>query len=103
MRAVLAGAQPVRRIEIPYKLGTAAAALDRAGQADAARTLAGLARETCRATGERWYEPELLRVSAQLMIEPSGGRARRADAKKIRIPAGDPGRDPRVLQQRKAR
>jgi predicted ATPase len=63
-------------LTLPHALAAAARVQAIAGQGDEALLLMAQAISTARRTGERWYEPELLRLQGELMLaSPTAGPA----------------------------
>jgi predicted ATPase len=60
-------------IALPYFLGLLADAYGGAGRAAEGLTVLARARTQVEATGERWFEPELHRMSGELFLSRAGG------------------------------
>jgi predicted ATPase len=58
-------------IMLPYYISTLADALRKAGRTEEALTLLAEAEAIPEQTGEVWWEPELLRMKAEILLEPS--------------------------------
>ena len=62
---------PSRRFHLPVRIGIVGLTKVAAGDADGALALFEAALDAALTTGERWYEPELLRFKAEmLLIQP---------------------------------
>jgi predicted ATPase len=59
---------PSRRFHLPIRVGIVTRARAAAGDAAGARALFDAALEAAATTGERWYEPELLRFKAEALL-----------------------------------
>ena len=59
---------PSRRFHLPIRIGIVGLAKGAAGDIDGALALFVSALEAASTTGERWYEPELLRFKAEMLL-----------------------------------
>ena len=59
---------PSRRFHLPIRIGIVGRAKAAAGDIDGALALFSSALEAASTTGERWYEPELLRLKAEMLL-----------------------------------
>ena len=66
---------PSRRFHLPIRIAIVGRAKAAAGDVDGALALFDSALEAASSTGERWYEPELLRLKAEMLF--AQGRATR--------------------------
>jgi predicted ATPase/class 3 adenylate cyclase len=70
---------PSRRFHLPIRIAIVGRAKMAAGDVEGALALFDAALEAASNTGERWYEPELLRLKAEVLITQSGQDAREAE------------------------
>ena len=70
---------PSRRFHLPIRIGIVGLAKAAAGDVDGALALFVSALEAASTTGERWYEPELLRFKAEMLLAHSMQRANEAE------------------------
>jgi class 3 adenylate cyclase/predicted ATPase len=70
---------PSRRFHLPIRIGIVGLAKAAAGDIDGALALFVSALETASTTGERWYEPELLRFKAEMLLAQPKQRANEAE------------------------
>ena len=59
---------PSRRFHLPIRIAIVGRAKAAAGDVDGALALFDSALEAASTTGERWYEPELLRLKAEMLL-----------------------------------
>ena len=70
---------PSRRFHLPIRIGIVGLTKVAAGDADGALTLFEAALDAASTTGERWYEPELLRFKAEMLLIQPKQRATEAE------------------------
>jgi tetratricopeptide (TPR) repeat protein len=70
---------PSRRFHLPIRIGIVGLAKAGGGDRDGALTLFDSALEAAATTGERWYEPELLRLKADMLVARSKQRSDEAE------------------------
>ena len=59
---------PSRRFHLPIRIAIVGRAKAAAGDIDGALALFNSALKAASSTGERWYEPELLRLKAEMLL-----------------------------------
>ena len=70
---------PSRRFHLPIRIGIVGRAKAAAGDIEGALALFDVALEAASTTGERWYEPELLRFKAEMLLAQPTQRASEAE------------------------
>jgi predicted ATPase len=70
---------PSRRFHLPIRIGIVGLTKAAAGDIDGALVLYDAALEAASTTGERWYEPELLRLKAEMLLAQPKQRATEAE------------------------
>jgi class 3 adenylate cyclase/predicted ATPase len=70
---------PSRRFRLPTRIATVGRAKAAAGDIDGALALFDSALEVASTNGERWYEPELLRLKAEMLLAQPKQRATEAE------------------------
>jgi class 3 adenylate cyclase/predicted ATPase len=70
---------PSRRFHLPIRIGIVGLAKAAAGDVTGALDLFEAAVEAASITGERWYEPELLRLKAKMLLAQPEARAEEAE------------------------
>ena len=70
---------PSRRFHLPIRIGIVGRAKAAAGDIEGAVTLFDAALDAASTTGERWYEPELLRFKAEMLLALPKQRATEAE------------------------
>ena len=70
---------PSRRFHLPIRIGIVGLTKAAAGDIDGALALFVSALEAASTTGERWYEPELLRFKAEMLLTQPKPRANEAE------------------------
>ena len=70
---------PSRRFHLPIRIGIVGLTKAAAGDADGALALFEAALDAALTTGERWYEPELLRFKAEMLLIQPKQRATEAE------------------------
>jgi predicted ATPase len=70
---------PSRRFHLPIRIGIVGLTKLAAGDADGALALFEAALDVASTTGERWYEPELLRFKAEMLLIQPKQRAAEAE------------------------
>jgi predicted ATPase len=70
---------PSRRFHLPIRIAIVGRAKVIGGDIDGALALFNTALEAASSTGERWYEPELLRLKAEVLLTQPGRHAREAE------------------------
>ena len=70
---------PSRRFHLPIRIGIVGLAKAAAGDIDGALALFDAALDAASTTGERWYEPELLRFKAEMLLAMPMQRATEAE------------------------
>jgi class 3 adenylate cyclase/tetratricopeptide (TPR) repeat protein len=70
---------PSRRFHLPIRIGIVGRAKTSGGDRDGALALFDSALEAAATTGERWYEPELLRFKADMLVARSKQRSDEAE------------------------
>ena len=70
---------PSRRFHLPIRIGIVGLTKAAAGDIDGALALFVSALEAASTTGERWYEPELLRFKAEMLLAQPKPRANEAE------------------------
>jgi hypothetical protein len=70
---------PSRRFHLPIRIGIVGLTKVAAGDADGALALFEAALDVALTTGERWYEPELLRFKAEMLLIQPKQRATEAE------------------------
>ena len=70
---------PSRRFHLPIRIGIVGLTKAAAGDVNGALSLFESAVESASITGERWYEPELLRVKAEMLLAQPEQRADEAE------------------------
>ena len=74
---------PSRRFHLPIRIGIVGLAKAAAGDIDGALALFDAALDAASTTGERWYEPELLRFKAEMLLaSQNNARSRQNNASK---------------------
>ena len=72
-------AVPSRRFHLPIRIAIVGRAKMAGGDVDGALALFNTALEAASNTGERWYEPELLRLKAEVLLTQPEPHAREAE------------------------
>ena len=70
---------PSRRFHLPIRIGIAGLTKAAAGDIDGALALFDAALEVASTNGEHWYEPELLRLKAEMLLAQTKPRAAEAE------------------------
>jgi class 3 adenylate cyclase/predicted ATPase len=70
---------PSRRFHLPIRIAIVGQAKMAGGDIEGALALFDTALEAASSTGERWYEPELLRLKAEMLLARSGQHAAAAE------------------------